>query len=263
MASHTFTFMGSGAGCGVPAFFCDCPACQEARENPRARRGDCGVMVTGETRTLIDTPPDIRQYFLRENVSHIDDLIFTHWHYDHVGGLGELEYMVQLLTKTPLATYASPYTLASIGKEFEYMMYCLATCPVEPFQTIGIDDVSYTALPVTHSQGTYGYLIETHDTRLFYASDTGKLPPETAECVQGVDILAMDATYWKENGYPKNHHSVQECIEEGLELNAGKIYLTHMCMHYSEPVTLAELEEYLRQYEGRVEPAADGLSFEI
>ena len=145
----------------------------------------------------------------------------------------------------------------------EYMMYCLATCPVEPFQTIGIDGVSYTALPVTHSPGTYGYLIETGDTRLFYASDTGKLPPETAECIQGVDILAMDATYWKENGYPKNHHSVQECIEEGFELGAGKIYLTHLCMHYSEPVTLAELEEYLKQYDGRVEPASDGLSFAI
>ena len=263
MKKHTFTFMGTGAGCGVPAFFCDCPACQEARENPRARRGDCGAMVTGETRTLIDTPPDIRQYFIRENVSHIDQLIFTHWHYDHVGGLGELEYMVQLLTKNPLPTYASPYTLASIGREFEYMMYCLATQQWEPFGELEIDDVTYTALPVTHAPGTYGYLIETDDTRLFYACDTGKLPPETAERVRGVDILAMDATYWKENGYPQSHHSVQETIEEGLALEAGKIYLTHLCMHYAEPITLAQLEDYLAQYGGRVEPAADGLSFPI
>lgn len=255
--------MGTGAGCGVPAFFCDCPACEEARRDPRARRGDCGVMVTGETRTLIDTPPDIRQYFLRENVSYIDDLVFTHWHYDHVGGLGELEYMVQLKTRAPLATYASPYTLESIGREFEYMMYCLATSPVEPFGQFTIDDVLYTALPVKHAPGTYGFLIETADTRVFYASDTGALPPETREIIRGVDYLAMDATYWKHNGYPESHHSVQECIEEGLELEAGKIFLTHMCMHYAEPITLAELEDYLKQYDGRVEPAADGLSFAI
>ena len=263
MKKHTFTFMGTGAGCGVPAFFCDCPACEEARDNPHARRGDCGVMVTGSTRTLIDTPPDIRQYFLRENVRYIDDLIFTHWHYDHVGGLGELEYMVQLLTKAPIATYASPRTLESSGREFEYMMYCLATCPIAPFEAITIDGVSYTALPVAHAAGTYGYLIETPDTRLFYASDTGKLPDETAERVRGVDVLAMDATYWKENGYPQNHHSIQECIEEGLELDAGKIYLTHLCMHYNTPITLAELLEYLKQFDGLVEPAMDGLSFEI
>ena len=220
-------------------------------------------MVTGETRTLIDTPPDIRHYFIRENVSKIDDLLFTHWHYDHVGGLGELEYMVQLLTKAPLPTYASPYTLESIGREFSYMMYCLATCEWNPYEELVLDDVTYTALPVTHAPGTYGYLIDTGETRLFYASDTGRLPPETAERVRGVDVLAMDATYWKENGRPDVHHSVQECIEEGLALDAGKIYLTHLCMHYSEPITLAELEDYLAQYEGRVAPAADALSFAI
>ena len=263
MTKHTFTFMGSGAGCGVPAFFCECPACLEARNDSRARRGDCGVMITGSQRTLIDTPPDIRQYFIRERVNSIDNLIFTHWHYDHVGGLGELEYMVQLLTKVQLPTYGSPYTLESIGREFAYMTYCLSMQEWQPFEELELDGVRYTALPVTHAPGTYGYLIETTDTKLFYASDTGRLPAQTAERVKGVDIVAMDATYWKENGYPQNHHSIQECIEEGFELDAGKIYLTHLCMHYSEPITLAELEEYLKQYDGRVEAAADGLSFEI
>lgn len=263
MRDHTFTFMGTGAGCGVPAFFCDCPACEEARANPAARRGDCGAMVTGSSRTLIDTPPDLRAYLDREGVRAVDDLLFTHWHYDHVGGLGELEYMVQLLTKQPLPTYGSPYTLASIGREFEYMMYCLDATEVQELDTVVLDGVRYTALPVTHAPGTYGYLIETDDTSLFYASDTGALPPATAERLQGVDILAMDATYWKRNEYPQSHHSVQECIEEGLALDAGKIYLTHLCMHYAEPVTLVQLNEYLQQYGGRVEAAADGLSFPI
>lgn len=220
-------------------------------------------MVSGTSRTLIDAPPDIRHYLNREGVSFIDDLVFTHWHYDHVGGLGELEYMVQLLTKRPIPTYGSLETLASLSREFEYMVYALDTIEVDPFESLRIDGVRYTALPVTHAPGTYGYLLETDDTRLFYASDTGRLPASTAERVRGVDVLAMDATYWKENGYPQSHHSVQECIEEGLELGAKKIYLTHLCMHYSEPITLAELNEYLSQYDGRVEAAADGLAFPI
>lgn len=261
--THTFTFMGTGAGCGVPAFFCDCPACQEARQSPKARRGDCGVMITGAQRTLIDTPPDIRQYLIRENVRSFDQLIYTHWHFDHVGGLGEMEYMIQLVTKELLPTYASQYTLDSIGNEFAYMMYALDRHPVEPFETLEFDGVKYTALPVTHAPGTYGYLIETDETRMFYACDTAKLPPETAERVRGVDVLAMDATFWKKNWSPQAHHSVQETIEEGLALDAKKIYLTHLAMHYAEPVTLAQLNEYLKQYDGRVEPGADGLSFAI
>ena len=71
------------------------------------------------------------------------------------------------------------------------------------------------------------------------------------------------ATFWKRNWSPNDHHSVQECIEEGLELEAGTIYLTHMCMHYDEPITYAELVEFLKPYEGRVVAALDGMTLSI
>ena len=264
--THTFTFMGTGAGCGVPAFFCDCPACQEARAVPRARRGDCGAMIqsmqAGGLATLIDTPPDIRHQLNREGVFSFDRLLVTHGHSDHIGGMEELEYMVQLRTKAPLPTYASPGTLETIAHEYHYMTYCLDAHELMPYETLEIDGVRYTALPVHHAPGTYGYLVETPRTRLFYASDTGKLPEETARRVRGVDVLAMDATYWK-SCPTDQHHSVQQTIEEGFELEAKTIYLTHLCMHYAEPITLAELEEYLLQYNGRVQAAADGLTLSI
>ncbi|MDD6785760.1 MAG: MBL fold metallo-hydrolase [Eggerthellales bacterium] len=264
MAEHIFTFMGTGAGCGVPAFFCDCPACEEARANPAARRGDCGVMVRGKVGTvLIDTPPDVRHQLIREDVREIDELLFTHCHSDHVSGLCEMEYMMQLRTRYAIPTYGSAITLNEINTEFHYMSYALDEHVLEPFDTHEFDGVRYTALPVTHAAGTYGYLIETPETRLFYASDTGRLPAETAERIRGVDVLAMDATYWKSCPAPQAHHCVQDCIEEGLELGAKKIYLTHMAMHYVEPITLAELNEWLKQFNGRVEAASDGLSFAI
>ena len=260
---HTFTFMGTGAGCGVPSFFCDCPACNEARQDPRARRGDCGVMVRGERTLLIDTPPDLRHQLLREDVRTVDRLLYTHAHFDNLGGLGELEYLVQLVSKAALPTYGSADALDGVKTEFHYMTYCLDLHELAPFETLEFDGASYTALPVTHAPGTYGYLIETPATRLFYASDTGKLPEATAERVRGVDVMALDATFWKRNWSPDAHHSVQETIEEGLALDAGTLYLTHLAMHYDEPVTLAELEDYLQQYEGRVRPAADGLTLDI
>ena len=262
MPKHTFTFMGTAAGCGVPSFFCECPACEEARANPSLARGDCGVMVRGKeadpdagnTPTLmIDTPPDARHQLLREGVKWVDEVMLTHCHFDHIGGLGEYEYLVALVragAKLPL--YGSPEALQGVMREFGYMDYTLDPRPVDPFESHAFDGVTYTALPVTHAPGTYGYLIETPATRLFYASDTGPLPEATAERIRGVDVLAMN-----------DHHSVQECIEEGLALDAKKIYLTHMCMHYDEPVTYAQLSEHLEQYGGRVEAAMDGLSFEI
>ncbi|MCI9129266.1 MAG: MBL fold metallo-hydrolase [Eggerthellaceae bacterium] len=271
MAEHLFTFMGTAAGCGVPSFFCDCPACTEARTDSKLARGDCGAMVRraglpeAETPTLIiDTPPDARHQLLREGVRHVDALLFTHCHYDHIGGLGEYEYLVQLIRGgAPLPTYGSPAALEGIAAEFHYMDYCLDVHEMMPRESVEYDGVRYTALPVSHAPGTYGYLIETPDTRLFYASDTGPLPEATADAIRGVDVLAMDATFWLRNWKPDDHHSIQECIAEGLGLDAGRIYLTHMCMHYDEPITYAELLSYLEQYDGRVIPALDGMTIPI
>ncbi|NTU89778.1 MAG: MBL fold metallo-hydrolase [Actinobacteria bacterium] len=261
--SHVFTFLGTGAGCGVPAFFCDCPACQEAKVEPRARRGCCGVLIEGSQKTLIDTPPDIRHQFLREGIDSIDNLIYTHAHFDHIGGLGELEYLVRLKMKEQLPTYSSQDTIHQLGIEFGYMQDCLYMQAWEPFAELELDDVRYTALPATHQAGTFGYLIETPETRLFYACDTGKLLPEVAEKIQGVDILILDATFWGTNWSPSAHHSIPQTIETGLEIGAKKIYLTHLAMHYAEPITLAELEEYIEPYDGRVVVPYDGLKIRI
>lgn len=270
---HDFTFMGTAAGCGVPSFFCDCPACEEARANPDLARGDCGVMVrrrgvddaaSNVPTLMIDTPPDARHQLLREGVSWVDEILFTHCHFDHIGGLGEYEYLVALKRGgVKLPVYGTEETLAGLRREFGYLDYVLDWRVLAPGETHVFDGVRYTPLSVTHAPGTMGYLVETPETRLFYASDTGPLPPETAERVCGVDVLAMDATFWKNNWNPGDHHSIQECIAEGLGLDAKKIYLTHMCMHYDEPITYAELVAYLAQYDGRVEAAMDGLTFEI
>lgn len=261
--THSFTFLGTGAGCGVPAFFCHCAACEEARAVPRARRGCCGVLVEGTKRLLIDTPPDLRHQFLREGITGIDRLIYTHAHYDHLSGLGELEYLIRLVRKEALPSGASEEALIGIKQEFGYMTECLSLETIEPFSSFVYDGATYTALPVAHAPGTYGYLIETPQTSLFYASDTGRLPEKTAERVRGVDILVMDSTFWKKNWSPAVHHSIQEAIEEGLELDAKSIYLTHLAMHYDEPITLADLETYLERYEGRVTAATDGMKLSL
>lgn len=262
-----FTFMGTGAGCGVPAFFCDCIACQEARANPIARRGDCGVMVSNNYHVLIDTPPDIRQYLIRENIRKINHVLYTHAHYDHVSGLGELEYMSRLITKRQIPIYASPEALTGINTEFNYLSDCLDTHALEDGQQILIDDISYTALKVSHAPGTFGYLIENtrdaHSKKIFYASDTTRLPQKTAERIQDIDVAILDATFWKSNWSPQAHNTVDEVIEEAFGLNIQTLYLTHLAMHYAEPITLQELEEYVHQYGDRVKIPYDGLSFEF
>jgi len=165
--------------------------------------------------------------------------------------------------KEPLPTRASAEAWAGILQEFGYMDDCLDAAVLDPFEGFAFDGVAYTALPVAHAPGTFGYLIETPGTSVFYASDTGPLPGETAERVRGVDAFILDATFWKRNWNPDVHHSIQETIEEGLRLDAGTVYLTHLAMHYDEPITLAGLEAYLSPYDGRVKVAYDGLKLPL
>src|SRR4030042_5618014 len=89
-------FLGTGAGCGVPSFYCGCKACQEALTDSRYRRTRCSIALSSQDNILIDAPPELRVQLSREGITDIGYLALTHWHYDHFGGLGDLEFYVRL-----------------------------------------------------------------------------------------------------------------------------------------------------------------------
>ena len=75
----------------------------------------------------------------------------------------------------------------------------------------------------------------------------------------------MDATFWGEGGNHKTHHSVAQTVAEGLEIDAKKIYLTHFAPHICKPDENTEelLEQYVKQFDGRVVIARDGMQIEL
>ncbi len=212
---------------------------------------------------IVDTPPDARHQLLREGIRNVDEILFTHAHFDHIGGLGEYEYLVQLVQKRRMPTFGSQAALEGILAEFHYMDYCLDTHVLAPFETHEFDGVRYTACPVTHAPGTYGYLIETGATPLFYASDTARLPEETAERVRVATSSRWTPRSGSATGRRTTTTAFRSASRRASELGAKTIYLTHMCMHYDEPITYAELDAYRRRYEGRVIAALDGMTLSI
>jgi phosphoribosyl 1,2-cyclic phosphate phosphodiesterase len=260
---HTLTFLGTGASCGVPSFYCGCKACEEARVNPRAARDCSGLLITGAQHTLIDAAPELRTQLIRERVSEIDQALFTHEHFDHVGGIPQLEFLVRLGSQVPLPVYAGEETLAAIERQFGFMFDVLDPHLLAPLETVRFDGVDYTALPATHSKGAFGFLIETAHTRVADFPDTGPLVSRSLEALGDLDILIIDATFNGANWMPASHHTIDEAIALALRIKPARTYLTHLTMHYDEPITLAELEKRLRPYRGDIRVAFDGFSLTL
>lgn len=257
-------FLGTGAGCGIPSFYCNCPACQEASADPRYQRTRCAVLVRREKNTLIDAPPDLRTQLLRERIDQIDHFILTHGHYDHSGGLGDLEFYVRVGRKEAIPAYLSPGSLAWMRTAFGFMEDCLVTQTVEAGWQFELDNFTYSGLEVTHAAGTLGLLIETPERRrIAYIPDTGPLPAATMKKIRGVDVLILGATFWGRNWMPEDHLSVEEAVRIGLGLKAKKIYLTHLSMHHDTYVTNRELEAYLQAFGDHLHLAYDGRCVEI
>ena len=80
------TFLGSGTSQGVPVIACLCPTCQS--HNPKDQRLRASVLVELPGLVLgIDAGPDFRAQMLREKVQHLDAILLTHEHKDHIAGL--------------------------------------------------------------------------------------------------------------------------------------------------------------------------------
>lgn len=97
MATLRYTILGCGSSGGVPRLGGIWGACDP--ENPKNNRRRCSMLVERidegkTTRVLIDTSPDMRAQLLDAEIGHLDGVIFTHEHADHMHGIDDLRMIV-------------------------------------------------------------------------------------------------------------------------------------------------------------------------
>src|SRR5208282_3816355 len=85
----TLTVLGSGTSMGVPTIGCDCAVCHSP--DPRDRRTRPSIMISYNGRqVMIDSTPDFREQALREKITQLDAVLYTHTHADHILGIDDL-----------------------------------------------------------------------------------------------------------------------------------------------------------------------------
>ena len=113
------TLLGTGTSQGVPVIGCDCSVCQSA--NPLDHRLRSAALITdGNTQVLIDAGPDFRQQMLRHQVKHLDAILLTHEHNDHVIGLDDIRPF-NFRSGMPMSVYALPRVAAEVRRRFDYV----------------------------------------------------------------------------------------------------------------------------------------------
>ncbi len=68
---------------------CGCEVCTSTDKKDKRLRSSI-LIESAKTVLVIDSTPDFRYQMLRANVKHLDAILFTHPHKDHIAGLDDV-----------------------------------------------------------------------------------------------------------------------------------------------------------------------------
>ena len=228
----TLTFLGTGTSQGVPAIGCDCEVCRSP--DPRDKRLRSSIYVqTPEASWVVDTGTDFRTQALRENIRHLDAVVITHSHTDHIMGFDDLRRYSHDLGSIPV--YASAETMGDLERVYEFAFNGKNRFPgylvPEPHIVDGpfqLGKTLLTPLPVPQGKSIVnGYLFSRGGEKLVaYLSDCSAVPDEIVREIAGTRVLVIDAL--RHRPHP-THLSVAQALEVAAKVRPEQTLFTHIC----------------------------------
>ena len=213
---------------------CDCAVCHSP--DPRDNRTRSSIYVrTPESAFVVDTGTDFRAQVLRENIRHLDAVVFTHSHTDHTMGFDDLRRFGSARSDGKMPVYASAETMADLERAFEFAFKTASPFPgylkPEPHIIDGpfiLGTTTITPLPVPHGRSIVnGYLFSHQNKKLVaYLSDCSGVPDDIGKEIDRVKVLIIDALRFKPH---PTHLSVEQALEVASRVQAEETYFTHIC----------------------------------
>ena len=251
----TLTVLGSGTSMGVPTIGCSCAVCHSSDPHDRRTRPSILLQFGGKV-VLIDTTPDFREQAIREHITQIDAVLYTHTHADHILGIDDLRPLSYHRDgKIPL--YARPDAAEFIRNMLRYIFDAdykfggLARLELKPID--GVFELfgrRFEPVPVIHGETEiFGYRFGS----AAYLTDFSEIPEASFAQLQNLDVLFLDGLRHKPH---PTHSTVENSIRIADRLAAKRVFFTHICHDLPHEATNASLPP-------RVRLSHDGMKLEF
>jgi phosphoribosyl 1,2-cyclic phosphate phosphodiesterase len=250
-------FLGSGTSMGVPTLGCECEVCTSSDPRNRRTRPSIAIKWAEEGRrytVVIDTGPDFREQALREGIRHLDAVLYTHAHADHILGMDDLRPLSFHHKPGFLPLYADERTAGILRRIFDYTFAAGSTYTLrarvelrtlDGTQSIEVGGARFQRVPVLHGEmPVAGFRFG----RAAYLTDMSSIPDASLPLLEGLDVLILDAL--RPQPHP-THANVEQALGWVERVGPRRAWFTHMSHEVDHAATEAAFPAEVRlSYDG-------------
>lgn len=206
---------------------CPCEVCTS--DDPHDKRFRSSILVqSAQTTLVVDTTPDFRSQMLREHVDHLDAVLFTHSHKDHIAGMDDVKAFC-FFQGAPMKVFATEATQRELRREF---MYIFAAEKYPGIPDIDMDTISdypfrvgdIDVIPI-HVHHLHMPVMAFRFGDFTYITDANRIDEKEKEKIAGSKILVVNALRKKPH---LSHFTLQQAIDLVKELKVPEAYFTHI-----------------------------------
>lgn len=215
------------------------------------------MVRSANTTLVVDTTPDFRYQMLRTDTRHLDAVVFTHHHKDHIAGMDDIRAF-NFFSKQAMSIYANALTEEALRRDFYYAFMENKYPGVPDLKMILIDespfmvgDIAVEPIQVMHHQlPVLGFRFGD----FVYITDANKIEETEKGKIKGARILVLNALRREAH---LSHFTLEEAIALAYELEIPEVYFTHISHQLGKHADINnELPPHIRL-------AYDGLTLDL